>query len=82
MLSLMPQSTATTLKRWLEVRAYQRFLQLTWATWSRRSSSAFSRATAWAVGTPVSVSRALRLPWSRMERVSFRVSTPSMAGMP
>ena len=29
MFSLMPQSTATTSKRWLEVREYQRFLQLT-----------------------------------------------------
>ena len=40
MLSLMPQSTATTLNRWLEVRAYQRLRQLTRDTWSRGSSVA------------------------------------------
>ena len=49
MFSLMPQSTATTSKRGLNVREYQRFLQLTRATWSRGSLAflSFAIASSW-----------------------------------
>ena len=59
MLSLMPQSTATTLNLWLVVRAYQRLRQLTRETWSRGSSVAARMARASSRGVPMSVDEGL-----------------------
>ena len=74
--SLMPQSTATTLKLGLGVREYQRFLQLTLATPSRLRAVAARMLMASSSGVSAEVIMALRLPMSRMERASFLVSTP------
>ena len=82
MFSLMPQSTATTLNRWLAVRAYQRFLhavRLT-ASWGTGVWLMIRWASATDISMPV---RSARLqPRLRMERVSMRVSTPEIPGMP
>ena len=82
MLSLMPQSTATTLNFGFEVRLYHRFLLET-----KDTTSCFTGVSAMifkALSTVVSFWQmsARRLPFSRIERVSFRVSMPEMPGMP
>ena len=80
MFSLMPQSTATTLYLWFEVREYQRFLQLTRRTRSRGSSVSVRRRTASSRGVEASVMSAFWLPSARISRVSLRVSTPATPG--
>ena len=57
----MPQSTATTLKRWLEVREYQRFLQLTRETASRGGTLWRMRASPSSSGVEISHGLALTI---------------------
>ena len=81
MLSLMPQSTATTLNFGFEVREYQRFLQLTFSTasWGTAVSLMILRPSSREVETSVMSTRLE--PLSRILLVSFLVSTPEMPGM-
>ena len=82
MLCLMPQSTATTWYRWLEVRVTQRLRQPTRRTRSVGRGVAAMRARASSLGMSASTMAAMGRPVSRMILVSIRVSTPLRQGIP
>ena len=81
-LCLMPQSTATTSYLWLGTRDIQRFLQLTRETISCGRQYPASLRIASSRGVAASVTMTFWLPSLRIMRVSVRVSTPQIAGMP
>ena len=80
-LSLIPQSIATTLYFAFAVLEYQRFLQLTFATASCGTGEFFIISIALSVGVSASVITPQREPISRILRVSLRVSTPARPGI-